>query len=320
MCRFLSFFCAFFADKVDYVNNIVKLSSYKEVSTIITRIRKNKLNSLTIAITVFASILYLIGFVILIKRGHGEIEIIRITADYMTIYSCVVILLQLIAFVRDTRFKELRSKKEAALDLAKEYATDILPTLAFIEGVIADNNNKTDRESFTELISKEELKKFTYDELKTHTVYMKYANIFKNSQSGIEYNTIVNEASMISDNEKKALANFRFRSLLSDTLNVLEYFSMSVNQNVSDSAMLYEPLHITYIRFVHYIYPYICYRNKENCEETCCLISSREEVTFKASAVILINSACFISLSSVKSAISFCLFCTRFNFLMLMRE
>lgn len=64
---------------------------------------------------------------------------------------------------------------------------------------------------------------------------------------------------------KKHLANIRFKSFLFDTLNVLESFAMSVNQNVSDSEMLFSSLHQTFLKFVRFVYPFICYQNKE-CE------------------------------------------------------
>lgn len=69
---------------------------------------------------------------------------------------------------------------------------------------------------------------------------------------------------MIKENDaKKHLANIRFKSILFDTLNTLECFAMSVNQNVSDSEMLYASLHQTYLKFVKYVYPFLCEQNND---------------------------------------------------------
>lgn len=57
------------------------------------------------------------------------------------------------------------------------------------------------------------------------------------------------------------LCNIRFRVILCDTMNTLEYFAMTVNQNVAESEMLYDSIHQTFLFFVKLVYPFICEQN-----------------------------------------------------------
>ncbi len=237
------------------------------------KIKNNKLNIITVIISVVMVLVFGIGLLYFVKHNKEIEEILTISSDYVTICSCILVLVQLFAFVKDSRRNEARSRKESALGLAKEYAKDILNNIGFIENVLSIHYNPQDPTELKELIQKIEINKFVKTELDKKTAVHKYSKVFLNRNNDIDlniitYRAIVSQVIDLSDlekvpeNKQKEIANVRFRIFINCTMNYLEQFAMSINQNVSESEMLYPSLHQTYLKFVKYMYPYICFHNE----------------------------------------------------------
>lgn len=247
--------------------------------------KTQKLNFVTCLVGTVALIIYLILFAVCFKDLEIEV-VLSSSANYVAIASCILALIQIIAFVKDSRLHELRAKKERALDLAKEYAESILCEITFIENVLNKHCGK-DGTKLEELVMGIRIIGFTNNNLKDKENLKDYAKLFENGQYLIDPDIIIEQAerfpmtsNFFSVNEIKELekiekigeedadkmkrtTNLKFRVILCNTMNILEYFAMSVNQNVAESEMIFVSLHQTYLKFVHYMYPYICIANKD---------------------------------------------------------
>lgn len=241
----------------------------------LNKIKNNKLNIATIIVAVISILIYIIGFLILKSKNYEFPNLLSMSADYITLCSCIIVLIQLIAYVKDSRHNEARSRKESALDLAKEYAKDILGDMTFIENVLSIHYNPKNAAELRNLIMEIPISRFTKNEIEKIDKLKRYSKIFENGNYEINYNTIIEQAiihqkydefnlDVLEDPDKKSIANVRFRTTICNTLNTLEYFAMSVNQNVAESEMLFVSLHQTFIKFIYFMYPYIC---KSNIDE-----------------------------------------------------
>lgn len=244
----------------------------------VDRIKNNKLDVFTRISAIVFAVFYFIGLIILVINKYSLSSILSLSADYVTIVSFVLVLIQLIAFVKDSRRNEFRSRKEAAYKITREYADNVLGRMCFIQNVLSLNYNKNDGYELQNTICSAELDGFTVKDMQCNTAYQKYIEIYINDpeNSISDYDIVLNlsitnrisgflDIAGLHDKQDimKYLINTRFHSYIIDTLNVLECFSMSVNQNVSDSEMLYDTLHQTFLKFVRYVYPYICRQNNE---------------------------------------------------------
>lgn len=244
------------------------------IKNMIEKFKSNKLNYATKYSAIIFAVVYFLAVVILIVNRFSLINILSMSANYVTIVSCVLVLIQLIAFVRDSRQKEFRSRKEYALTLAKEYANELLVNMTYINTVLSIHYNDKDMKELENVLNDIEINFFTKDYLGRNKKLSKHENVFKDGNYLIDFNTIVDRAVIhqvngfddiskkIIEAKQKEVANMRFKSLVSTTMNNLEYFAMSVNQNVADSDMLFVSLHQTYLKFVKYMYPTICKSNK----------------------------------------------------------
>ncbi len=236
----------------------------------------NKLNLFTVIFSIVFGIVYFM-FIVLWKKQNVLFEdALSMSADYVTIVSCVLVLIQLIAFVKDSRQKEYRCRKENALVLAKEYANDLLKKFTFIQTVLSFYYDPDDATALQEELDKIEIDKFTKSFVGKKTRLSKLEKAFLNGEYVIPYEIILERATIheidgfldfytIEDEDlRKNLANIKFKRLVCDTMNNLEYFTMSVNQNVAESKMLFVSLHQTYLKFIKYVYPYICNNNVDD--------------------------------------------------------
>lgn len=236
--------------------------------------KNNRLNCLTAILVAIFTLVYIVALIILLIRHYPKSTILSISADYVTVVSFVIIVIQLIAFVKDSRRNEFRSRKEAAYHIAREYADKMLSRVSFIQAVLSLSYD-SDPNTLQEAVCKVEISGFSKADMQQNTVYKKYIELFieseedKLSLNHILIQAVVNripgflDINSLEDNKiKNHIANTRFKIYLFDTLNVLECFAMSVNQNVSDSEMLYSSLHQTFIKFVHFVYPFICCQNE----------------------------------------------------------
>lgn len=247
---------------------------------IISYFKKNKLNKATKIFSIICIIIYIFALVIFIKRKYSISSILSMSADYTTIVTFVLVAIQVIAFVKDSRLKEFRSRKEYALCLAKEYANNLLKNMTYINTVFSEyyykQLNEDERiESYLENLNIDSFDTSFFENNKKLIPYEKH---FINNSKDIAVDTIIKNASIheISDitsisnfkesDEYKDIANRRFISFYCTTMNELEYFAMSVNQNVAESDMLFDSLHQTYIKHIKYMYPYICALNTEKGE------------------------------------------------------
>lgn len=241
-----------------------------KISKIKNKILNNKINLLTTVIAIIQIIIFIIGYNH-IKADYKIDEILSIAANYVAICSSIIVLIQLIAFVHDSRHKEFRCRKESALSLAKEYAEEILPRITYINNVLSLHYDKTNKDRLQGELLENELPEFTLETLSREFEPRGYASLIIYSQT-IELDVLSEPLTLskfidlldVKDkplDEQEKIAYQRFRFLVSNTLNTLEYFAMSVNQNVAESEMLFISLHQTYLKFVYYTYPFICMSN-----------------------------------------------------------
>ena len=246
-------------------------------------VKNNKVMSVTIFIIILSVILFVIGCFVF--KSEGTKDLLEMSANYITICSCVIVVIQLIAYVRDSRHNEARAKKEAALTLAEKYAKEILPSIAFIENVLSASYRQKNYD-LEEMLGQIKIKDFVKSELlnqNNKTKVLKYSLYFENGIYSIDVETIekrtfgcqnfnnmyfnnITEKIKTDEKEYKEILNVCFKSFVFDTMNVLEYFAMSVNQNVAEKEMLYPSLHQTFLKFVKYVYPVICNSNVEEIE------------------------------------------------------
>ena len=254
---------------------MIKLSKVKNY------IRNNKLNVATYIISFIGIVIYIVGVITLKNTGTTLKEILSMSANYVTILSCIIVLVQLVAFFSDSRHKESRCKKESALKLAEEYATNILADITFIENVVSAYYDD-DVSLLTSELMNMNVDKFTLKDMQKQKQLLKYYEIFENGKYPIPQNIILDtslsynltcsifEASdTVSGEEadrKNKRVNIKFKHIINNTLNRLECFSMAVNHNVAESEMLFPSLHQTYLMFVRFMYPYICMNNKDEEE------------------------------------------------------
>ncbi|MBE6796462.1 MAG: hypothetical protein E7533_07785 [Ruminococcaceae bacterium] len=244
--------------------------------------KHNLLRLSTKLIALSAFVFYLIMLYFLIRWNTKFDNIMQISANYVTIFAFAIGTLQLVAFVNDARQRERRAKKEAALDLARYYAQNIVVKVSFITSVLCraydnDNIKKLKEDVIDELI----IEKFTSKALKKlqkDHEFKRFSNFLKNDAYNIPADILLNQFECYGytdipnkgtkkDVEYQRILNLKFRGIVSQTLNELEYFSMSVNQNISDSEMLFPSLHQTFLRIIKHSYPIICQSNDAGREE-----------------------------------------------------
>lgn len=130
-------------------------------------------------------------------------------------------------------FKTMRFKKiEKAVELAKYYKEYILINNSKIVDIYTKHGMLNEADSFR----KNCLEFFDYRDAKKYGYY-RFLSI-------IDLNTDENDL-----------------SLISDTLNNLEYFAMNFNRKLASEKAIYQSIHQSYIKFVELLYVYVCYAN-----------------------------------------------------------
>ncbi len=238
-------------------------------------IRSNKLNVATWVIFIISLCLYTGGLFWFVSQNKTIEAILSSSADFIAICSCILVLLQVIAFVKDSRRNECRARKEFALDLAKIYANDLIIDMAFIQNVLSVHYNQGRPEELFEIVDKVILEEFTLSSLKSKKELKKYYDMLCDKVELIDYDLLLEQSvgfgsimemsdlKELDDSKRADVANKRFRFFILETMNKLEYFAMAVNQNIAEGNMLYSSLHQTYIKFIHFVYPKICESNIE---------------------------------------------------------
>lgn len=244
-------------------------------------IKSNKLNAATYFLIVIEFIVYVCRLGVEIKANTELKDILSMSADYVTVCSCIIVVIQALAFFNDARHKEYRSKKEAALDIARQYVDILTKQVAFIQSVLSYNYSPTDPNALSRTVLGIDIysERFVKSSLNKHSELSEYTKIFAGKEDvldvkellvcSITYDDALNIKEVINnvkEDEQKHAVNVKFRVLVSNTMNTLEYFAMAVNQNVAESEMLFSSLHQTFLKFVHFMYPMVCLFNDGDTE------------------------------------------------------
>lgn len=202
-----------------------------------------------------------------------------------TLFFLLATIISVVCAFKAYKHQKDRSRKEAACNLARYYAENIIFRHSFVEATMRfatiDSNAK-------ELFPYQELFQFNKTEMlgfldRSSVPYNTAKNIFLNidpqavlnaklafSSSIQERRDIIQEY-IVKDAEtgEKRVA---FSEALQDEffdkvynfLNDLEWFSMSCRYGISDEEILYQSLHKTFLSTVWLLYFYICDRNHTN--------------------------------------------------------
>lgn len=177
-----------------------------------------------------------------------------------------------------------RARKEAACDLAKYYAENIIKRYGFVTLVMISSGLES---RVKELFRYKELSEFNYSEMlsfieKKELSYDDVRESFENVDpqavldarilfsSSQERGDIIREyiAPSTDGSEKRinnpGLLQSEFLKEVSDFLNDLEWFSMSCRYGISDEELLYQSLHTTFLSTIWSLYFYICNNNSTN--------------------------------------------------------
>jgi len=178
-----------------------------------------------------------------------------------------------------------RSRKEAACDLAKFYAENIILRNSFVTDVLQFSKleEKTkhyfpydELVEFTrdEMISLFKEQNISYEEIETafsHPDPQSILNVMLlHSDSSREreellrvYGGLINEEA--GNNQLKGLfLQHEFFDRMCDYLNDMEWFSMSCRYGIADEEILYQSLHQSFLSSVWQLYFYICNKNTTN--------------------------------------------------------
>lgn len=190
---------------------------------------------------------------------------------------------------RAYRHQKERAKKDAACDLAKYYAYDIMEKFQFVLDVlVASKLSVKIQELFPYdaicTMDRKELDKVlqkagkTFSEVEREIVLVPPEAIYTakvlSARSIAERNLIAKEYIVIQKADKDSpprtkivhenLLHNEYLRKVAELLNCLEYFAMNCRYGLADEEMLYQSLHQTYISQVRLLYFFICKSNITN--------------------------------------------------------
>lgn len=181
-----------------------------------------------------------------------------------------------------------RAKKEAACDLARYYAHDIIQRYDFVSYTF---NRSKKEERIKELFPYDRLKEFNYKEMTSILLEqghdpaqilleldqidprILYQGIIRNASSVEERHSLSDEYTKVTkDASGKQVVEIvhqdmlwlAFNNEIVMLLNDLEWFAMSCRYGLADEEMLYQSLHLTFLSSVWLLYQFICLNNREN--------------------------------------------------------
>lgn len=223
--------------------------------------------------------------------------LLRNAGTIATLISLIFVAIQTMTLRKTYKYNCDWQEKEKAAELAQMYKNDILPSVSYIGKVLketgimdllsninADNIeyfNQTELFRLTNRNISERIER-TQSDFKNISVLFVWRQVFIqrcnrkvhninptlirrwiDSESGAkdaEGNKIV-----ISDEDKQTLLDslwFEYASIVSDTLNDLEYFAMNFISGVADDSVVFQSLHQTYITLVQLLYYNIAIQNE----------------------------------------------------------
>lgn len=186
---------------------------------------------------------------------------------------------------RAYRHQKERAKKDAACELARYYAHDIIHRSTFLSYTITQCGIA---QKIKDLFALEKLKDFSLSErnrllqenglspsqveevskeLVMLDPWVIYNGMIRNAKSEEERNTLA--AEYLDTSDIKAKPKIKNRDLLLRTfvgevnmlLNDLEWFAMSCQYGLADEEMLYQSLHSTFLSQIWMLYNHICLAN-----------------------------------------------------------
>lgn len=219
-------------------------------------------------------------------------KILKYLTDLAVIGSMIFAGWQIRLYLQDYRLKNNRARIEKAIDLAKFYADDIYENMNFIGSVyytlgVAEVIDAIDTRKMKNFDSHEMDTLFNNDDvtkinnkLKSHemiSILLFYKNFNSNDRTITKLNQILNAFDMLAEaasstdeNEllkKKIISNEsllrEFDSIVTETLNNLECFSMYFNYGIADEKTVYQSLHQTFRSTIKLLYLKISQTNKD---------------------------------------------------------
>lgn len=184
-----------------------------------------------------------------------------------------------------------RAKKDAACELARYYAHDIIQRYDFVSYTFQHSKKE---ERIKELFPYDRLKEFDYKEMTNILAeqgldpmetlrelnridpQVIYQGMIRNAHSVEERHSLSDEYIKITKDPSgkpvteivhQDMLMFAFTNEVTMLLNDLEWFSMSCRYGLADEEMLYQSLHLTFLSSVWLLYHYICLNNRENSDK-----------------------------------------------------
>lgn len=242
----------------------------------------------------FASDINVIPNEYIIDDSSSEFSLAQFIPNIVSLLSLIFIAYQVHIAVKDYKITNERLRKEKAIELAKYYESEILPLTTIVGSVF----NHIGINDLTSNINERDMKDFDMDELLSTTsesIRSEYEKILKSEEckKAYKYMCYLNGASekdsievsvKIEEKDKCNLGDkdlqrvikssldhiydirddFSFNSVITNTLNKLEFFAMNFNYNIADEKVVYQSLHQTYRGVVKLLYIRISTANKDS--------------------------------------------------------
>lgn len=213
-------------------------------------------------------------------------------SDKIAFFNCIftgffllATIISVVCAFKAYKHQKERARKEAACDLARYYAENVIVRHGFVSTVM--QFARVD-EKAKEFFPYKELSSFSKSEMleflgKKEVTYEMAMDTFVNIDpqailnAKLYFATSIHEKAalikeyIVQDKEtgEKRLAfpdylQAEFLDRICDFLNDLEWFSMSCRYGISDEEVLYQSLHTTFLSTVWLLYFYICDQNETN--------------------------------------------------------
>lgn len=158
----------------------------------------------------------------------------------LSVIVAIISFLSLAAVYYDYRHRKNKERAEKSVDIAKVFAQKIITPLSFLYAFFEKNE-------IDKIIKKVHFLKFEdfdIDELKSNYLSDDIQNYLKQMNNNDPENKI--------------------RSIITDTLNILEYLSMYINTKVADEKYIYNSLHQQFLQSIWLLYFEISLVNTDN--------------------------------------------------------
>lgn len=219
-------------------------------------------------------------FALLVVNGYEQLAVdyVQVLTNFFVILSVAFIGYQAYLAKNDYKEKNRRASIEKAIDMSKFYADNILSNFAYINTIyknagmrdIIEKIELVDMVLFTadelkSILSSEDIDKYNaiFDNIPTSILlsarqHLNGTNMVHVFDDMIQFETEVNPRIKIAIS---ANCQKEFDSILFSTMNYLEYFAMSFNDEIADETTVYQSLHQTFITLVKINYFFIAERN-----------------------------------------------------------